>query len=35
MRMLTAFGQDIDITVRPRRGKSKAGGRIRFNAAAA
>ncbi len=35
MRMLTAFGQDIDITVRPRRGKSKEGGRIRFNAAAA
>ncbi len=35
MRMLTAFDQDIDITVRPRRGKSKQGGRIRFNAAAA
>jgi predicted XRE-type DNA-binding protein len=35
MRMLTAFGQDVDITVRPRRGKSKRGGRIRFNAAAA
>lgn len=35
MRMLTAFGQDIDITVQPRRGKSKQGGRIRFNAAAA
>jgi predicted XRE-type DNA-binding protein len=35
MRMLTAFDQDIDITVRPRRGKSKEGGRIRFNAAAA
>ncbi len=35
MRMLTAFDQDVDITVRPRRGKSKQGGRIRFNAAAA
>ena len=28
MRMLTAFDQDVDITVRPRRGKSKEGGRI-------
>jgi len=35
MRMLTAFDQDIEITVRPRRRKSKQGGRIRFNAAAA
>lgn len=35
MRMLMAFDQDIDITVRPRRGKSKEGGRIRFNAATA
>ena len=35
MRMLTAFDQDVDITVRPRRGKSKEGGRIRFNTAAA
>ena len=35
MRMLTAFNQDVEITVRPRRGKSKEAGRIRFNAAAA
>lgn len=35
MRMLTAFDQDIEITVRPRRGKSKEGGRITFNPAAA
>lgn len=35
MRMLTAFDQDIEITVRPRRGKSKDGGRITFNAVAA
>ncbi len=35
MRMLTAFDQDIEITVRPRRGKSKAAGRITFNAAPA
>jgi len=35
MRMLTAFDQDIEITVRPRRGKSKDGGRITFKAAAA
>ena len=28
MRMLTAFDQDVEITVRPRRGKSKEGGRI-------
>ena len=35
MRMLTAFDQDIEITVRPRRRKSKQGGRIRFNPAAA
>lgn len=34
MRMLTAFDQDIEITVRPRRGKSKQRGRIIFNAAA-
>lgn len=35
MRMLTAFDQDIEITVRPRRGKSKNGGRITFNPVAA
>lgn len=35
MRMLTAFDQDIEITARPRRGKSKDGGRITFKAAAA
>ena len=35
MRMLTAFNQDIEITVRPRRGKSKEAGRITFNPAAA
>lgn len=35
MRMLTAFDQDIEITVRPRRGKSKDGGRITFNPVAA
>ena len=35
MRMLTAFDQDVEITVRPRRGKSKDGGRITFNTAAA
>ena len=35
MRMLTAFDQDIEITVRPRR-KSKGGtGEITFNAVAA
>ena len=28
MRMLTAFDQDVEITVRPRRRKSKQGGRI-------
>jgi predicted XRE-type DNA-binding protein len=33
MRMLTAFNQDIEITVRPRRRKSKEAGRITFNAA--
>ena len=33
MRMLTAFDQDIEITVRPRRRKSKEGGRITFNPA--
>ena len=35
MRMLTAFNQDVEITVRPRRGKSKEAGRITFNPAAA
>ena len=35
MRMLTAFDQDVEITVRPRRRKSKQGGRITFNSAAA
>ena len=35
MRMLTTFDQDIEITVRPRRRKSKDGGRITFNPAAA
>ncbi len=35
MRMLTAFDQDVEITVRPRRRKSKAAGRITFNAATA
>ena len=35
MRMLTAFDQDIEITVRPRRGKSKEAGRITFNAGTA
>lgn len=35
MRMLTAFDQDVEITVRPRGGKSKQAGRIRFNAATA
>lgn len=34
LRMLTAFDQDIEITARPRRGKSKQG-RITFNAEAA
>ena len=34
MRMLTAFDQDVEITVRPRRRKSKEGGRITFNPAA-
>ena len=33
--MLTAFDQGIEITVRPRRRKSKRGGRITFNAEAA
>ena len=33
MRMLTAFGQDVDITVHPRRRKSSEGGRITFVAA--
>lgn len=35
MRMLTAFDQDIEITMRPRRGRSKDGGRITFNPVAA
>lgn len=35
MRMLTAFDQDIEITVRPRRGRSKSGGRITFKPMAA
>ena len=35
MRMLTAFDQDVEITVRPRRGKSKTGGRITFKPMAA
>jgi predicted XRE-type DNA-binding protein len=35
MRMLTAFDQDVEITVRPRRGKSKESGRITFNTATA
>lgn len=30
MRMLTAFGQDVEITVHPRRRKSSEGGRITF-----
>ena len=30
MRMLTAFDQDIEITVRPRRGRKGAAGRITF-----
>jgi predicted XRE-type DNA-binding protein len=34
MRMLTAFNQDVEITVRPRRRKSGEGGRIIFAAAA-
>ena len=32
--MLTAFGQDVEITVHPRRRKSGEGGRITFGAAA-
>ena len=35
MRMLTAFDQDVEITVRPRRGRSKTGGRITFKPMAA
>jgi predicted XRE-type DNA-binding protein len=35
MRMLTAFDQDVEITVRPRRGKSKSDGRITFKPLAA
>ena len=35
MRMLTAFDHDVEITVRPRRGKSKTGGRITFKPLAA
>ena len=34
MRMLTAFDQDVEITVRPRRRKTGEGGRITFGAAA-
>ena len=34
MRMLTAFGQDIDITTRPRRKRGEIG-RITFHAATA
>jgi predicted XRE-type DNA-binding protein len=32
MRMLTAFDQDVEITVRPRRRKNGEPGRITFNA---
>jgi predicted XRE-type DNA-binding protein len=35
MRMLTAFDQDIEITMRPHRRKSKEAGRITFNPATA
>jgi predicted XRE-type DNA-binding protein len=35
MRMLTAFDQDVEITVRPRRKKKGATGEITFNAVAA
>ena len=35
MRMLTAFDQDVEITVRPRKKKKGATGEITFNAAAA
>ncbi len=35
MRMLTAFDQDVEITVRPRRSKKGESGRITFNAKAA
>jgi predicted XRE-type DNA-binding protein len=35
MRMLTAFDQDIEITVRPRRGKRGGTGEITFSAVAA
>jgi predicted XRE-type DNA-binding protein len=34
MRMLTAFDQDIDIVLRPRRKKTRQAGRITFIAAA-
>ncbi len=34
MRMLTAFHQDVEITVRPSRGKPKEAGRITFSTAA-
>jgi predicted XRE-type DNA-binding protein len=34
MRMLTAFDQDVEITVRPRRRRTGEGGRITFAAAA-
>lgn len=35
MRMLTAFDQDVEITVRPRRKKKGGTGEITFNAVAA
>ncbi len=35
MRMLTAFDQDVEITLRPRRRKTAGAGRITFNAASA
>jgi len=35
MRMLTAFDQDVEITVRPHRKKTGEGGRITFHAPAA
>jgi hypothetical protein len=33
MRMLTAFDQDVEITVRPHRKKAGEAGQIRFKAA--
>ena len=35
MRMLTAFDQDVEITLRPRRRKTGEAGRITFNATSA